>query len=151
MNKDPMDLPIRRPSSQTTVHPGASSTRRVLLNEQQVTTLVDSGAKVTEGLVSISKDIVDIARINAQSRAEVAGIEARSRAVVDVLRAETDRVLASRKTIQSRAEAAALVIRTVMETIPELDHASRQLAIEKLSELVGQVVSTQDPSPAFRL
>lgn len=149
MSKDPMDLPIRRPSNQTVVHPGASS-GRVRLNEQQVTTLVDSGAKVAEGLVSIAKDIVDIARINTQSRAEVAGIEARSRAMVDVLRAETERILASRKGVRSRGEAAALVIRTVMETIPESDHASRQLAIAKLTELVGQVVSTQDPTPAFK-
>jgi hypothetical protein len=145
-----MDLPIRRPSSQTIVHSGASPTGRVRLNDQQVSTLVDSGAKATEGMVSIAKDIVEIARINAQSRAEVAGIEARSRGMVDVLRAETDRVLASRKGIRSRGEAAALVIRTVMETIPESDHASRQLAIEKLTEVVGQVVSTQDLPPAFK-
>lgn len=147
MSKDPMDLPVRRVTTTSAAHHEVRPIPRVSLNERQVSSLIETGGKVAEGLMAISNDLIEISRIKAESQAEVAGIEARSSALVAALRAETDRLMALRKNIRTRGEAAAEVIRAVLENIPESDIASRQSAVAILSQLVVAAVSGQDCSP----
>lgn len=146
MSNDPMDLPVRRVNSTPVVRPDAQLVPRVSLKEQQVSSLIETGGKVAEGVMSIAKDLVDISRIKAESEAEVAGIEARSFAMVAALRAETERLMVVRKGIRTRGEAAVNVIKSVLENIPESDQASRQSAIALLNQLVATVVSENTSS-----
>jgi hypothetical protein len=87
--------------------------------------------------------VVDIARIKATSQAEVANIEARSRAMTEALRAETAYLMETHQGIRTRGEAVTLVIRSVLENIPESDHGSRQQAITILNDLVANVVNSK--------
>jgi hypothetical protein len=147
-----IDLPMRLPQSRSPAPDrlAKQTDHSIRLNKKQVSSLIESGAKITEGILSIAGGIVDIARIKAESETEVAGIDARSRALVNVLRAETEHLMESNKGIRNRGEAAALVIRSVMESIPESDSIARQHAIDQLPDLVRQVIANQSPG-VFRL
>lgn len=145
MSHDPMDLPARRTPALRTEQPlSQPSDNRIRLNDQHVSTLVDTGAQVAGGIISIAKSVVDIARIKATSQAEVASIEARSRAMTEALRAETAYLMETHQGIRTRGEAVTLVIRSVLENIPVSDHASRQQAITILNDLVANVVGSRD-------
>ena len=145
MNKDPINLPMRRNNSSPAVRPNVRQdsqlTTRGSLNEKQVSSLIETSGKVAQGVMSIAKDLVEISRIKAESAAEVAGIEARNHAMVAALHAETERLMAVRKGIRTRGEAAVEVIKAVLMSIPESDHAARQAAISNLNQLVATVVS----------
>lgn len=144
MSKDPLDLPVRR-SPNPVAQPGhAFPARRSRLSEKQMDTLVESGARTMEGVVSIANGLVEIAQIRAQSNAEVAGIEARSDAMAKVMRAEVERLMAERKNIRTRGEAAALVIEQVMKGIPEADGDARRQALSILPQLVRDVVAPDE-------
>lgn len=147
MNKDPIDLPVRRVNSNSTVRLDFIPASRIPLNSNQVSSLIEKGGKVADGVMSIAKELVDISRIKAESQAEVAGIEARSHAMVAALRAETERLMEDRKGIRTRGEAAVALIKAVLEAIPESDHATRQIAIIRLNQLVATVVSPHNISP----
>ncbi len=151
MNKDPMDLPVRRINSTPAVRPGIQLVPHATLKNEHITALVETGGKVAEGVMSIAKDLVEISRIKAESHAEVAGIEARSHAMVSSLRAETERLMAERKGIRTRGEAAVALIKAVLKAIPESDHATRQIAIASLNQLVATVVATNNSSPQSKL
>lgn len=150
MSNDPMDLPVRRINSTPTVRPNAELVPRVSLTEQQVSTLLETGGRVADGVMSIAKDLVEISRLKAQSEAEVAGIEARTHAIVASLRAESERLIAVRKGVRTRGEVAVSLIKTILETIPESDHVARQNAIAMLNQLVATVISEPDSSTQSR-
>lgn len=147
MKNDPIELPIRntkvpatRPSTPTgkppNQVPATVSMNRQPLTTQEFTSLVENTTKVAGGVLSIVKDIVEISRIQAQSNANVDDIRERSLAIERTMRAETERLLVERKGIRTRGEAAVAIINSVLGQIPESDQASRQLALEKLPELV---------------
>jgi hypothetical protein len=145
MSNNIIDLPMRVNKTQSLSPQHKKHVPAVRLNNEQVNTLIDSGTRIADGILSIAKDIVDIARINAESNARVAEIEARSHALVNALRAETDYLMESNKGIRTRGEAAALIIRTVLEHIPEADSVARQRAIDQLYNLI-KIVITDKPS-----
>lgn len=144
MSKDPLDLPVRH-SPATVIHRESSLPEgRTRLTDRQMNTLVDSGAKVVDGALSIASGLLEIAHIRAQSAADVANIEARSEAIVKVLRAETEKMMANRKSIRTRGEAAVLVIEQVMKYIPETDAEARSQALRMLPQLVRDVLASSD-------
>jgi len=140
MSKDPLDLPVRRTPTPATPSENRLPADRTRFTEQQVDTIVQSGARVAEGVVSIASGLMEIAHIRAQSAADVANIQARSEAMVKVLRAETEQMMVNRKSIRTRGEAAALVIEQVMKCIPEGDTEARRQALSMLPQLVRDVV-----------
>lgn len=144
MNKDPLDLPVRRPSGPVTQPGHTLPAGRPRLTEKQMDAVVQSGAKAVEGVVSIASGLVEIAQIRARSGAEVAGIEARSEAMAKVMRAEVERLMAERKSIRTRGEAAACVIEQVMKGIPEADADARRQALSILPQLVRDVVAPNE-------
>lgn len=146
MTKDPLNLPIRRINSSAATRPNFQNPHRVSLSGQQVSSLIETGGKVAEGAMSIAKDLVEISRIKAESAAEVAGIEARTHAMVAALRAETERLMAVRKGIRTRGEVAVDVIKSVLTSIPESDHVTRQFAISSLNQLVATILSENNTS-----
>jgi hypothetical protein len=144
MSEDSMDLPMRSATKLPVPNSTAASTNRGALSEQQVNMLIQGGAVVAEQVVSAARDYLAIVRIRAESQATVDEIDARSRAVCNAIRAEADRLMVVRDTIKSRGDAAVQVIRAVMDSIPETDHAGRKIAIEELSKLVTIAVSGSD-------
>lgn len=144
MSKDPLDLPVRRPSGTVTQREHMPPAGRPRLTEKQMDAVVQSGAKVMEGVASIASGLVEIAQIRARSGAEVAGIEARSDAMAKVMRAEVERLMAERKGVRTRGEAAARVIEQVMKGIPEADAEARRQALSILPQLVRDVVSPNE-------
>lgn len=63
------------------------------------------------------------------------------------MRAATDRLMAERKEIRTRGEAAVAIIDSVLSKIPENDQTSRQLALEKLTGMVTLIVGKQYSEP----
>lgn len=139
MSDDLIDLPTRRRDSLPTSI-DSHNNRGISLSEEQVGQLVNTGSKVAEGVMIIAHDLVDIARIRAQSSSEVDVIQARSQALVAELRAEIDRVMREQESVRTRTEAAVTIIQAVMNCIPETDHSSRAAAIDNLNELVRTVL-----------
>lgn len=147
MSKDPLDLPVRRMPTAVTPSGSRLPARTTRFTEQQMDTIVQSGARVAEGVVSIASGLVEIAHVRAQSAADVANIQARSEAMVRVLRAETEQMMANRKSIRTRGEAAALVIEQVMKCIPEADTEARRQAVSMLPQLIRDVVAPSEAQP----
>ncbi|WP_442809186.1 hypothetical protein [Trinickia soli] len=146
MSEDSMDLPTRGATKLPVARSEALTKQRSGLTERHVDVLVDSGANLLACAGSIAKDLVEIARIRAESEAEVERIEARSRAIREAFRAEVDRLGAMRDIIGSRGDAAAKLIREVLTHIPESDQVSRQRAIEMLTKMIDSVVADKGPS-----
>jgi hypothetical protein len=146
MSEDSMDLPSRSAPKTPAVRSTGLAQQRNGLSERHVDVIVDAGAHVVGTIASIAKDIAEIARIRADSQAEVAGIEARSRAISEAFRGEVNRLTAMRDIINSRGDAAAKVIHEVLSLIPESDHVSRQKAIEMLTKMIETVVADRGPS-----
>ncbi len=155
MKNDPIDLPMRKtkvPGTSTAKQPTQELTTdplsRPALTSQEFTSIIENTTKVAGGVLSIVKDIVEISRIQAQSNANVDDIRERSLAIERTMRVETERLLVERKGIRTRGEAAVSIINSVLGQIPESDQASRQLALEKLPELVKLAArSTSDSVP----
>ena len=142
MSDDTFDLPVRKVSVSEVVKRGDSPDLR--FTQKHLDQLVGTGARVVADVSQIVKDLVAIAKIRQQADADIGRIEAETQRVVAEARAEVDRLAQVGQNIRTRAQAAVEVITQVtrmMETIPDVDEASRRQLIETLRFLVEATVS----------
>lgn len=141
MSDDSMDLPARRPATVPAERPGTPAMRRGGLTEQQVDVLIAGGTQAAANVVTIVANLSEIAKIRANSQAQVEQIDAHSRAVREAFRAEVERLSVMRDTIVTRGDTAVKLIREVLAGIPESDPQSRQHALEMLTKMIEVVVA----------
>ncbi|MBZ5788836.1 hypothetical protein K8353_01850 [Burkholderia contaminans] len=145
-----MDLPARRPATVPAERSGAPATGRGGFTEQQVDVLIAGGTQAATNMLTIATNLSEIAKIRANSQAQVDQIEARTRQVREAFRAEVERLSVMRDTIVTRGDTAVKLIREVLAGIPESDPQSRQQALEMLTKMVEVVVADPGASSVPR-
>ncbi|AIO37598.1 hypothetical protein DM40_5763 [Burkholderia cenocepacia] len=150
MSGDSMDLPARRPATVPAERTGTPTTGRGAFTERQVDALIAGGTQAASNVLTIVANVSEIAKIRANSEAQVDQIEARTRQVREAFRAEVERLSAVRDTIVTRGDTAVKLIREVLAGIPESDQQSRRQALEMLTKLVEVVVADSGASSVPR-
>ncbi|WP_156814554.1 hypothetical protein [Burkholderia lata] len=150
MSDDSMDLPGRRPATVPAERSGTPATGRGGFTESQVDGLIAGGTQAAANMLTIATNLSEIAKIRANSQAQVDQIEARTRQVREAFRAEVERLSVMRDTIVTRGDTAVKLIREVLAGIPESDPQSRQQALEMLTKMVEVVVADPGASSVPR-
>lgn len=123
-------------SGHQSVYPAFSDRDKGLaLSEKQMNQIIEAGSKMVSDAGEIVKDLVAIAKIRAEAGADVARIEASTRHLVASVRSEIDRLAQLEKNTKTRGQVVTDIIRQItlaMETIPDLDYASRHALIDQL-------------------
>ncbi len=140
MNRKRPELPNRnqvpvRPPQDVGVHRG--------LTELQFARIVDAASRMAGDLGPIAKDVMTIWRIRAEAGADIARIDASIRQIVAAARAEIDRLTQVESHTRTRGQVVVDVIKAVtaaLETVPELDTASRHALVDSLRWLVEAAV-----------
>jgi hypothetical protein len=140
VNKELPELPKRNRVPITPPQDG-----RVLrgLTEVQIARIVDAASRMVGDLGPIVQDVVTIWRIRAEAGADVARIDASTRQIVAAARAEIDRLAQVESHTRSRGQVVVDVIKAftaLIETVPELDTASRHGLVDSLRWLVEAAV-----------
>jgi tryptophanase len=116
-------------------HPG--------LTAGQIDRVVEAASKMAGYLGEIAKDVVAIYRIRAEAGADLARADAAKRQIVTSARAEIDRLVQRENYTRTRGQVVVEIIKAVtaaMETIPEVDSASRHALIDSLRWLAEAAV-----------
>ena len=150
MSGDSMDLPARRPATVPAERTGTPTNGRGAFTERQVDALIAGGTQAASNVLTIVANVSEIAKIRANSEAQVDQIEARTRQVREAFRAEVERLSAMRDTIVTRGDTAVKLIREVLAGIPESDQQSRRQALEMLTKMVEVVVADSGASSVPR-
>lgn len=150
MSDDSMDLPARRPATVPAERSGTPATGRGGFTEQQVDALIAGGTQAAKNMLTIATNLSEIAKIRANSQAQVDQIEARTRQIREAFSAEVERLSVMRDTIVTRGDTAVKLIREVLAGIPESDPQSRQQALEMLTKMVEVVVADPGASSVPR-
>lgn len=144
---------ICRPAGRQRCPPNVPARRRpaaALFTERQVDALIAGGTQAASNVLTIVANVSEIAKIRANSEAQVDQIEARTRQVREAFRAEVERLSAVRDTIVTRGDTAVKLIREVLAGIPESDQQSRRQALEMLTKMVEVVVADSGASSVPR-
>ncbi len=122
---------------------GNQKAKALRLTSQQLDKVIDVGAKALPEAIDVLKGIVDIARIRAQSNANVETIEAETNRVVQITRVEIDRMRQSGENLRTRGEVVSAIVRSMTETVralPDFDSQSRLALIESLKDILKLAV-----------
>lgn len=138
MGNEIVELPDRKGRTNLPANTDRQTEKRGL-TERQKDMAIEGSVQVLTGVVSIARDIMDIAKIRASAAADVARIDAQTREVVGKMKMEVEMITAKGKSTLSKGQAAAAVIEATMKHIPESDTAARDKALDMLKSLVAQV------------
>lgn len=138
MGNEIIELPDRKGRTNLPTNTDRQTEKRGL-TERQKDMAIEGSVQVLTGVVSIARDIMDIAKIRASAAADVARIDAQTREVVGKMKMEIEMITAKGNSTLSKGQAAAAVIEATMKHIPESDTAARDKALDMLKSLVAQV------------
>lgn len=136
MSKEPVELPKR---NQVPVRPPPDGQVPRGLTENQVARIVDAVGH----LGPIAVELLRIYRIRVEADADVDRLDASTRQEVAAARAEIDRLAQVESLTRMRGQVVAEVISAftaALETVPELDTASRHALVDSLRWLVEAAV-----------
>lgn len=115
------------------------------LTLEQKDQMVKTGAYVAEGLVDIAKNLVEIARIDNKSKADVRIIQAKTDQIVSKLREETEQLRSRGELAQKKSKAVVDILvqmKQIILGLPEADTEVRLRVIDKLPEIIDKALSS---------
>lgn len=118
---------------------GDHEVKAVHLTGQQMDKVIDALPET----ISCLKGLIDIARIRAEARGSVEIIEAETNRVVQTTRAEIDRIRQNGEIILTRGEVVSRIIRDftgALSSLPDFDSQARLALIESLKDVLKLAV-----------